>query len=380
MRILHIYKDYYPVLGGIENHLRWLARAQAGRGHDVTVLVTNPAGLETTVTEEEGVRVIRAGRLATVASTPLSVSLPWQVGRQRPDIVHLQFPYPVGEVSNLLFGRGRGTVISYQSDVVRQAGILRLYDPLLRVVLRRADRILASSPPYIQSSSYLRPLAGHCTVVPLGVDVARFSQPRPEEVARLRARYLSARYLSGLYPGPLILFVGRLRYYKGLTYLIDAMRQVDATLLIAGTGPEAAALAAQTGQTGVAGRVHFLGDIGDPDLPAYYQAADLFVLPSSHRSEAYGIVLLEAMAAGAPLITTELGTGTSWINQHGQTGLVVPPRDAGALAQAINQVLADPVQRRNMAAAAQARAQAEFDLPLLVDRVFAVYGEVLNRA
>jgi len=376
MRILHIYKDYYPVLGGIENHLRWLAQAQAGRGHDVTVLVTNPGGLQTTVTEEEGVRVIRAGRLATVASTPLSVSLPWHVGRRRPDIVHLQFPYPVGEVSNLLFGRGRGTVISYQSDVVRQAGILRLYDPLLRVVLRRADRILASSPPYIQSSSYLRPLAGHCTVVPLGVDVARFAQPRPEEVARLRARYLSGRYLSG----PLLLFVGRLRYYKGLTYLIDAMRQVDATLLIAGTGPEAAALAAQAGQTGVTGRVHFLGDIGDADLPAYYQAADLFVLPSSHRSEAYGIVLLEAMAAGAPLITTELGTGTSWINQHGQTGLVVPPRDAGALAQAINQVLADPVQRRNMAAAAQARAQAEFDLPLMVDRVSAVYGEVLNRA
>ena len=371
MRILHIYKDYYPVLGGIENHLRWLARAQAGRGHDVTVLVTNPAGLETTVTEEEGVQVIRAGRLATAASTPLSVSLPWQVGRQRPDIVHLQFPYPVGEVSNLLFGRGRGTVISYQSDVVRQAGILRLYDPLLRVVLRRADRILASSPPYIQSSSYLRPLAGHCTVVPLGVDVARFAQPRPEEVAWLRAQY----------PGPLLLFVGRLRYYKGLSYLIDAMRQVDATLLIAGTGPEAAALAAQAGgETGVAGRVHFLGDIGDADLPAYYQAADLFVLPSSHRSEAYGIVLLEAMAAGAPLITTELGTGTSWINQHGQTGLVVPPRDAGALAQAINQVLADPVQRRNLAAAAQARAQAEFDLSLMVDRVFAVYGEVLNRA
>lgn len=375
MRILHIYKDYAPILGGIENHLRWLARAQAGRGHDVTVLVTNPSGIQTTVTEEEGVRVIRAGRLATVASTPLSVSLPWQVGRQRPDIVNLQFPYPVGEVSNLLFGRGRGTVISYHSDVVRQAGLLRLYDPVLRVVLRRADRILPTSPPYIQSSSYLRPLAGHCTVVPLGVDVARFAQPRPEEVAQLRGRYLSDRY-----PGPLLLFVGRLRYYKGLTYLLDAMRQVDATLLIAGTGPEAANLIAQAEQHGVAGRVHFLGDVGDPELPAYYQAADLFVLPSSHRSEAFGIVLLEAMAAGVPLITTELGTGTSWINQHGQTGLVVPPRDTGALAQAINQVLADPGQRRSMAAAAKERAITEFDLPLLVDRLFAVYGEVLNRA
>ncbi len=369
MRILHIYKDCYPILGGIENHLHWLARAQAERGHDVTVLVTNPAGLATTVTTEEGVRVIRAGRLATVASTPLSVALPWQTWRQRPDIVHLQFPYPVGEVSNLLLGRGRGTVISYQSDVVRQAGILRLYDPLLRVVLRRADRILASSPPYVQSSAYLRPLAGRCTVVPIGIDVAHFARPRLEEVARLRR----------LYPGPLLLFVGRLRYYKGLTYLVEAMRQVEATLLIGGTGPEAANLRAQVEREGLQGRVHFLGDIADADLPAYYQAADLFVLPSSHRSEAYGIVLLEAMAAGAPLVTTELGTGTSWINQHGETGLVAPPRDPETLAQAIRLLLADPARLRAMGAAAQARARAEFDLPLLVERVLGVYEEVLNR-
>ena len=366
MRILHIYKDYHPVFGGIENHLRWLAEAQAARGHDVTVLVTNPAGMTTTVREENGVRVIRAARLATMASTPLSVSMPLLLRRETPDIVHLQFPYPVGEVSQWLLRRGQATVISYQSDVVRQAAILKFYNPILKRVLRRADRILASSPNYIQSSPWLRPLARKCTVVPLGVDVKRFASPQPARVQAIRQRY----------PGPLLLFVGRLRYYKGLEYLIRAMRRVEATLLIVGTGPEAARLGAMSYDLGLADRVHFLGDVGDDRLPAYYQAADIFVLPSSHRSEAFGIVLLEAMAAGTPLISTELGTGTSWVNQDGVTGLVAPPRDADALARAINKLLADDAMREEMGARAQERAWAEFDLPVLVDRVMTIYEQI----
>ncbi len=366
MRILHIYKDYHPVLGGIENNLRQLARAQAARGHEVTVLVTNPQGARTTVHVEEGVRVIRAARLATVASTPLSPALIGQIGRQRPDITHLHFPYPVGEIGQLLCGRGRPTVITYHSDVVRQAGILRLYAPVLRRVLARADRILVSSPAYRESSPYLRPLAARCTVVPIGIECERFATPRPDEVARWRARY----------PGPLLLFVGRLRYYKGLNYLLAAMVEVPATLLIAGDGPEAPALRAQAQALGVAGRVHFLGDVAEADLPGLYQAADVFVLPSSRRSEAYGIALLEAMAAGVAVISTELGTGTSWLNRHGQTGLVVPPCDPVALAAALRELLSDEERRRHLAKAAQTRAAA-FDLKHQVAQVLAVYEEVL---
>ncbi len=369
MRILHLYKDYHPVLGGIENHLRWLAEAQAVRGHDVTVLVTNPAGMKTTVREENGVRVVRAARLATVASTPLSLALPLLLRKERPDIVHLQFPYPVGETSQWLLRRGRATVISYQSDVVRQAAILRFYNPILKRVLRQADRILASSPNYIQSSPWLRPLAEKCTVVPLGVDVERFASPRTERVQTIRRQY----------PGPLLLFVGRLRYYKGLNYLIAAMRQIDATLLIGGTGPEAEILQAQTQKLGLTAKIHFLGDVSDEALPAYYQAADVFALPSSHRSEAFGIVLLEAMAAGTALISTELGTGASWVNQDGVTGLVVPSRDTDALARAINRLLADDDLRREMGRRAQDRARSEFSLPALVDRVMTIYDQVLAK-
>ena len=232
MRILHVYKDYHPILGGIENHLRAVARTQAERGHDVTVLVTNPAGRSTSVREEEGVRVIRASRLATVASTPLSLALFRQLRRQEPDVVHLHFPYPLGEVSQWLLLRGRATVLTYHSDVIKQAGILKLYHPLLKRILRSVDRIIATSEPYVQSSPYLRSVADRCTVIPLGIDIDRFARPQPQNVQMLRARY----------PGPLLLFVGRLRYYKGLDYLIEAMKQIDATLLVVGTGPEAANL------------------------------------------------------------------------------------------------------------------------------------------
>ena len=368
MHILHVYKDYPPILGGIENYLRWLARAQAARGHDVTVLVTNPAGPRTLIRREEGVRVIRAARLVTLASTPLSLRLPLALRREQPDIVHLHFPYPLGEIANLLLGRGKRTVITYHSDVVRQATILRFYNPLLRLALRRADRILVSSPHYIRSSPYLQVVADHCTVTPLGVEVERFARPQPERVARIRRRY----------PGPILLFVGRLRYYKGLSYLIEAMQRISATLLIIGSGPEAVNLGEQALLLGVSDRVHFLGDVGDEYLPAYYQAADIFVLPSSHRSEAFGIVLVEAMAAGTPLISTELGTGTSWVNQHGVTGLVIRPRDPDALVEAIHALLADDALRGRMAQAGQARAREVFDLKVLVDKVLAVYEEVMR--
>lgn len=369
MKILHIYKDYYPILGGIENYLRWLAEGQAARGHEVMVLVTNPAGMKTVVREENGVRVIRAARLATVASTPLSVALAFLLAQQRPDIVHLHFPYPLGEISQCLLRRGRATVMTYHSDVIRQAGILRFYNPLLRHILRQVDRILPTSEPYIHSSPYLRPLSERCTVIPLGINVERFSHPQPQRVAAIRRRY----------PSPLLLFVGRLRYYKGLPILIEAMRKVQATLLIVGTGPEAAALGDLAYLAGVSDRVHFLGDVSDANLPAYYQAADIFVLPSSHRSEAFGIVLLEAMASSTPVISTELGTGTSWVNQHGKTGLVIPPRDVDALITAIQRLLADPDLRRRMGTHAYDRVQQEFALPVVIERVLAVYQELLLR-
>ncbi len=363
MKILHIYKDYYPVLGGMENHIRWLAEAQAAQGHDVTVLV-NHTKHRTTDDRENGVRVIRAARLATVASTPLSLALPRLVYAQQPDIAHLHFPYPPGEISQWLLGRARRTVMTYHSDIVRQRGLLRVYRPWLQRVLRAVDRIIATSPQYVESSPYLRPLRAKVTVIPLGIDVQRFQHPDDARAATLRQHYGE----------PLLLFVGRLRYYKGVQYLLDALTEVPtAHLLIAGTGPMAQTWQNQALTLGLANRVHFLGDVVDAELPAYYAAADLFVLPACERSEAFGVVQVEALASGTPIISTELGTGTSYVNQDGVTGRVVSAGDAPALASALQELLADPARRQAMGMAARQRATAEFSLPVMVARVEDLY-------
>jgi len=367
IRVLHVYKDYFPVVGGIENHVRLLAERQAAMGLDVTVLVTS----RTRRTEQvslNGVRLIRAARLATVASTPISAMLFVWLRRLRPDIVHLQFPYPVGEVANLLVGRAARTVISYQSDVVRQKGWLRLYRPVLWQVLRRADCLIASTPNYVESSPYLSRLRDKVEVIPLGIDATPFLRESP-----------AAREIRARYGAPLLLFVGRLRYYKGLDWLIRAMPRIPATLLVVGTGPMEAAWRQLAHDTGVADRVVFAGDVSDEDLPAYYQACDVFVLPASERSEAYGLVQLEAMASARPVICTELGTGTSYVNRHGETGLVVPPRDPDALADACNRLIADAALRREMGARGRARVQAEFTAERMVERVVALYGRLLAR-
>ncbi|MGC8827809.1 MAG: glycosyltransferase [Anaerolineae bacterium] len=368
MHILHLYKDYFPVLGGIENHIRALAQAQTAHGHRVTVLVTSP-DRRTHEEDDHGVRVIKAARLAAPASTPISLAMPLLLHRQRPDIIHLHFPYPWGELSAFLCGPAVPWVMTYHSDIVRQRVLGAIYVPLLKHVLGRTARIIATSPRYIETSPWLRAFAGKCTVVPLGVDAARLQDVRAEQVAAVRRRF----------PGPLLLFVGRLRYYKGVEHLIQAAAGIpEARLLIVGDGPMRRPWEELATALGVADRVHFLGEVPDADLPALYHACDVFVLPASQRSEAFGTVLLEAMACGKPVITTELGTGTSWVNRHGETGLVVPPADPDALAEAVRALLANADLRRRMGEAARRRVEEEFALERMAAGVERIYAEVLG--
>lgn len=365
MHILHVYKDYPPILGGIENHIQMVARAQAARGHQVTVLVTDPGGLPRHAVHE-GVHIIRAARLATVASTPLSLTFPWHLARLRPDITHLHFPYPPGEISQWLVGRGRPYVITYHSDVInpRQQLVLRLYRPLLWRVLRGAARLLPTSPPYIRSSPFLAPLADRCTVVPLGIDPTPFLKAAPHPCDL---------------PAPRLLFVGRHRYYKGLEVLLQALPQVTASLLVVGDGPMRSAWEALARRLGLMERVRFLGEVPPADLPGWYATADVFVLPATLRAEAFGTVLLEAMAAGLPCVTTELGTGTSFVVRDGETGLVVPAKDVQALATALRRLLDDNTAlRRRMGQAGRERVLRHFTLEHLVDNLDAVYRAVLE--
>lgn len=365
MRILHLYKDYHPVLGGIENHIKMLAEAQAAAGHQVTAAVTNPGRLEG---EEliNGVRVMRLPRLLTAASTPLTPAFLTFLRRSEHDIAHLHFPYPVAEISQLAAGRGRPYVITYHSDVVRpsQQAFLRCYAPLLARVLERAGCIIATSQNYIDSSACLRPISAKCRVVPLGIDPQPFikRQPLIERGAR-----------------PALLFVGRCRYYKGVDILLRALSETPAELWVGGDGPMRSEWQRLARELGVNERVRFLGDIAEGDLPGLYAAADLFVLPATMRAEAFGTVLLEAMASGLACITTELSTGTSHVVQDGVTGLVVQPGSPPALAGAINTLLEDDLLRCRMGEAGRKRVRSEFTLETMAVRVEGIYRQVLER-
>ena len=368
MRILYVYKDYYPVLGGIENHIKMLAEGLTQRGHQVQVLVTN-TGPKTVTEEINDVLVIKAGCPFRISGAPISPALYAWLRRLEPDIAHLHFPNPPGELGQLFFGRSRRFVLTYHSDVVRQKYLLQVYKPFLWRVLARADAITVSNPTYIETSPYLRPFADQCTVIHHGQDLSRFANPDPHRVAVIRGRYT---------PRPLLLFVGRLRYYKGLEVLIEALRDIEAHLLVIGDGSMRQEWEALTVELALTKQVTFLGHIPDAELPSYYQACDLFVLPSTHRSETWGAVQVEAMACGKPVVCTELGTGTSYVNLHGETGLVVPPRDSTALARAINQLLADPDLRRRLGEKGRRRAEQELSKETMIEETVALYERLLS--
>jgi rhamnosyl/mannosyltransferase len=368
MHILQIYKDYFPVLGGIENHVRDLSEALAARGHHVTVLVTSLDRRTTIEQPQPRLTVIKAARSMHLASTPLSLAMLKIARSLRPDLVHLHFPYPPGDLAALALPSGTPLVVTYHSDIVRQRALLQAYRPLLELTLRRAARILPTSPNYLVSSPFLRRHAARCAVAPLGIDADRFARADPRRVAAIRARY----------DAPLALFVGRLRYYKGLHVLLDAMPSVRGELLIGGGGPERERLERQAMQLGIAERVHFLGDIPDDELPTLFHAADVFVMPAHLRAEALGLAQIEALASGLPCISTELGTGTSFVNRHGETGLVVSPADAPALAAALNTLLANPELRRRFGAAGRRRVAALFTRAQMVGSVEAIYRDVLT--
>jgi rhamnosyl/mannosyltransferase len=366
VKILHVYKNYAPTRGGIETHVRQLATGLTRRGHQVTVLVAGRN--RPTISEDlDGVRVIRAGRLGEVASTPISFDLIRWIGRIDADLIHLHVPYPVGELGALVAGRDRSVVVTYHSDVVRQWWALPLYRLLLGAVLRRASAIIATSPPYVQSSSVLRPITERCVVVPLGVDPKRF-QSDPSWVAELRQAWIRPEDAG------LVLFVGKFRTYKGLAHLIDAACSVRARFLLVGDGPLESELRGQVARHGLQHKVAFLGEPEDAELAALYAAVDVIALPSTQRSEAFGTVLLEAMASARPVISTELGTGTSWVNLHERTGLVVPPADSDALAKALTKLLEDRALAMRLGAAGRERVASEFTEDRMVEGVEAIYS------
>jgi rhamnosyl/mannosyltransferase len=364
-RIVHVGKFYPPFMGGIETHLETLCMQLRYR-FDVQVIVSND--------RREAQRDVRAGipvtRLATpfsITSAPVSPSLAAAVNASGADLVHVHLPHPAAVLGLLASGYRGPLVVTYHSDVVRQRLMSALFHPLLHLLLRRASAILVTSPNYLATSPVLAAHRSRCRVIPYGISLERFGAPRDPRVPALRVRF-----------GPrLVLAVGRLVYYKGFDVLLQAMAAVDGRLVLIGDGPLRGALEARVAESGLRDKVVFLGELQNEDAAPYFEAADVFVLPSIARSEAFGIVQLEAMASGTPVVNTRLDSGVPWVSQDGQTGLTVPVGDCDALAAAINRVLSDEALGARLGAGGRARVQEEFGDVRMGDRIAAVYQDVL---
>ena len=387
MRVLQLNKYFYPPhLGGIEQSLLMLSRELASReGTAVTAIVANE-GSATVRETVEGVDVLRVGRLLAYASTPIALGYRRALRREAlgggatapvagpaappADVVHMHFPYPWGEVAWLSSGLDTPSVLTYHSDIVRQRFLGTLYGPVLRRVLDRVDRIVVGSPQMIEISPFLAPHAAKCRVVPFAIDTDTYAGTAQ---SRVRAEQLRAGHQR-----PIVLFVGRFVYYKGVHVLLEAMRPLDADLVLIGSGPLEAEMREYCRATGIADRVTFVPPQPLPELVAWYHAADVFCLPSVAASEAYGLVQLEAHAAGTPVVSTRLPTGVPFVNEDGVTGLTVPVGDADALARALRTLLSDDALRARLGAAARDRALTQFTVPRMVDRIVDVYDEAVS--
>ena len=371
MNVLQVYKDYFPpVRGGIEGHINLLARGLKQRHVHVDVLVsnTNPS---LSIESIDDITVTKVPQLGRIASAPINYNLhAWikELGK-RADIVHFHLPNPTAVISYFLSGVRKTTVVTYHSDIVRQRRLGALFQPILLHFLTQADAIIATSPVYVQSSKILSKFRQKCRLVPLGVDLSRFDGKSEGE--------LSAAAIRKLHGERLLLFIGKFRYYKGLHILIEAMKDVEAKLLLIGEGYQEHELRRQVHSSGLDGKIRFLGELSDEATSAYLKACDVFVLPSVMRSEAFGVVLLEAMACGRPVISTDLGTGTSFVNEHQKTGLVIPPNDAKALARAITHLLECPELGDTYGRTGQQRVQSQFSANKMVDGIVEVYRSCL---
>lgn len=371
MRVLQIYRDYFTeVPGGIERHVRELAW---GIPPDIEVEVMASArALRPSVFQDGPATVHLVAELARPGGVPLWRGAARVFRQGHFDLVHLHVPNPTGEYLYSIFGRGVPSIVTYHADVHRNPRFARLYHRHLTNTLAHARRILVSSQELAASSPMLSQITAQTPerteIVPFGVDTERFSPKTTERSQRYRERWGDL---------PTVLFVGRLRHYKGLDFLVRAVAAAGCRLVVAGDGPGRDRFLDEAGAH-LRDRFHYLAGVTEEDLPDLYRAADVFCLPSTTPAETFGIVVLEAMSSGLPVITTELGTATSKINVSGETGLVVPPSDSDSLARAIQSLIGDPSRLSAMARAARDRVLESFDRAGMLARVRKIYRDVVQ--
>ena len=367
IKVLHVYKTYYPdTVGGVEAVIEQICTASQPLGIQSQVLTLSQ---EAHPIEHNAVTVHRAHLDLELASTGFSWQFIFMLKRlaKEVDVVHYHFPWPFMDMAHFLARVKKPTVLTYHSDIVKQKNLLKVYRPLMNQFLKSVDCIVATSPNYLETSEVLQRFKHKTRTIPIGLDRNSYPQPSNERLIEWRSKL----------PTQFFLFVGVLRYYKGLHTLLEALASCDYPTVIAGTGPETHQLQLQAKQLGLK-NIIFLGKVSELDKFALLQLCFAFVFPSHLRSEAFGISLLEAAMYGKPLISCEIGTGTTYININQETGITLPPESPIALQQAMQRLWDHPNIAREMGVAAQARYNELFTSQKTTEQYVELYRMLTN--
>lgn len=368
MKVLHFYKTYYPdSVGGVEQVIYQIASGVADLGISTDVLSLSSKAAAQPV-DLGSHKAYKAKLDLQIASTGFSLSalrMFRELAREA-DIIHYHFPWPFMDLVHLACRLNKPSLVTYHSDIVRQATLFKLYRPLMHSFLSSVDAIVATSPNYLHSSPILRRHQDKTRVIPIGLDKAAY----PVSSHANREHWLQ-RFGERFF-----LFVGVLRYYKGLHILLEAMKGAPYKLVIVGAGPVEEELKAQA-QRDHLDNVFFVGAVSDEDKVALLELCYAVTFPSNLRSEAFGISLLEGAMYGKPMISSEIGTGTSYINQHAKTGLVVPPNDPVAFRKAMDHLWAHPEQAKQMGHQAESRYWGYFSAKRMAEGYDNLYQQLL---
>ena len=370
MKVLQLGK-FYPVRGGVEKVMYDLMTGLASRGIDCDMMCAESSGRGNKNRLSPHSRLLTYRTWVKAAATTISPSMPVSLRKiaGNYDIIHVHHPDPMAALALFVSGYKGKVVLHWHADIVKQKKLLRFYLPLQSWLLKRADAIVGTTEDYIKQSPYLEQVRHKTVCVPIGI-----SPIKPDEAgaAKIRAQY----------PGKkIVFFLGRLIAYKGVEHLVAAAAQLpdNYVVLIGGEGALEEVLKQQIAKLGLGEKVKMCGRIPDADVPAYYTACDLLCLPSVMQTEAFGIVQIEAMSLGKPVVATRIpGSGTAWVNAHKESGLKEKVRDSEALARAIKEITEDPVKYAGYCAGAKNRFNRLFKLDSMITGCENIYRSLLK--
>jgi len=375
LKILQFSKFYPPFHGGIESIAYELTEGLNSLGISTDVLCASTDYKTTTEISEAGYLITRIGSFGRLMSTSISPGIFLHLRKiwRNYDIIHLHMPNPMAALAVYMVRPKGKLVLHWHSDVISQKLMLKFYESLQNWVLKRSDAIIVTSEPYFLASDALKPFINKIEVIPLGIrPPSIYNQMTFEKAEIIRTQYGNRKIVFAL---------GRMTQYKGFDTLINAANQVDddAVILVGGNGRLLKTYKELVLKNKLENKVYLIGRVSNEEIAAYFEAATVFCLPSNARSEAFGVVLLEAMAAGKPIVSTNIpGSGVSWVNQHGVTGLNVPICDERALAESLNLLINNETLAESMGAAGRERFQREFKVVTMVDKIMALYERVLK--